>query len=277
MDDFATIGKAIKEQSGAYQDLPDEVVGQAYLKKTNPLQYQLIQRQMLDAQALEQNAAKQAQDISFKQEQGNIEQDKTVKLAQELLSGGVAPADIPTDKLKQAALIEQIKSPGGYQKPMDTPTAKRAAILKQSAPVLERVSKSSELAPPGMRGSILSTLGMIPGVSGGEAEFLRRQNEGFARLIASAFASEVGVATDRDVKRWKALLPQPGDTKDERKRMLKDLVGQISSEASSLNIPIPEPIKRMAKTYGVSVEETKKPKAKTTSKKSGYTIQQVED
>lgn len=45
-EDFATIGKQVKAKSGAYQDLPDEVVGQAYLKKTNPLQYELYKNQV---------------------------------------------------------------------------------------------------------------------------------------------------------------------------------------------------------------------------------------
>lgn len=80
--DFATIGKQIKAKSGAYQDLPDEVVGQAYLKKTNPLQYEIYKSQseapaqaakkisdeaISNQSSLELNNAKLKQEYDFKQ------------------------------------------------------------------------------------------------------------------------------------------------------------------------------------------------------------------
>lgn len=78
-EEFVMIGKKVKAQSGAYADLPDEVVGQAYLKKTNPLQYELYKnqveisktRQESDIQAekeLDVNAEKLKQEYKFKQE-----------------------------------------------------------------------------------------------------------------------------------------------------------------------------------------------------------------
>ena len=83
-EDFATIGRNVKAKSGAYQDLPDEVVGQAYLKKTNPLQYELYKNQIelqktqgvSDIQAqkeLEVSRLKREEEYKFKQENPEIE------------------------------------------------------------------------------------------------------------------------------------------------------------------------------------------------------------
>jgi hypothetical protein len=131
-----------------------------------------------------------------------------------------------------------------------TGKAKRARILGQAAPVLLNVSKSALAAPTGLKGFVKAQTGRLPGVAGGEAEALRRQTEGFARLIASAFASEVGVATDKDVKRWLAIMPQPGDTLDERKDALRRLSQQIESESASLGVPIPPEITQVTQALG---------------------------
>lgn len=113
---------------------------------------------------------------------------------------------------------------------------KRQVQLKSVAPVLKRIKGYSETAPGGARGAFNSLIGRIPGVEGGDAEYLRRDTEGFARLIASALASEVGVATDKDVDRWKAIMPQPGDTQRERKDRMDSLIKQVETESGNYGI-----------------------------------------
>lgn len=122
---------------------------------------------------------------------------------------------------------------------------KRQIILEQASPVLARISESALKAPTGLVGSGLSFLGKIPGIEGGEAEYLSRDTDAFARLIASAFASEVGVATDRDVARWKGMMPQPGDTMNERRRQIKMMMDQITKEAETLNMEVPPSIQEV--------------------------------
>lgn len=119
---------------------------------------------------------------------------------------------------------------------------KRAILLSQSTPVLTRIIDAGLKAPTGLEGSMRAAIGGIPGVEGGEAEFLSRDTQGFARLIASAFASEVGVATDKDIDRWSKIMPKPGDTVSERIRQSEKLIEQISSEAKSLGISVPPEI-----------------------------------
>jgi hypothetical protein len=156
------------------------------------------------------------------------------------LSLGLARGDITSSD------ITAFQTLGLLPEKQDTNTRKRKVVLQQAAPVLKRVVESAVKAPTGAGGTILSNLGRIPGVEGGEAEFLRRDTEGFARLIAAAFASEVGVATDQDVTRWKALMPQPGDTKAERKRQSEKLIQQIRSESRLLGVDVPQEIEETA-------------------------------
>lgn len=116
---------------------------------------------------------------------------------------------------------------------------KRSLILQQASPVLLRITESAMKAPTGIMGSLGALFGKLPGVAGGEAEYLSRDTEAFARLIASAFASEVGVATDKDVQRWKGMMPQPGDTAAERKRQMTKMIEQIYNEANATGMDVP--------------------------------------
>lgn len=127
----------------------------------------------------------------------------------------------------------------GLEPKDDANVRKRKVILNQSAPVLQRVLQYALTAPPGMEGALKAKTGKIPGVEGGPAELLQRDTLGFARLIASAFASEVGVATDRDVERWMGLLPKPGDTLNERVDRIDNLVVQVRTEARGLSVDPP--------------------------------------
>ena len=117
--------------------------------------------------------------------------------------------------------------------PEDSATVqKRVTKLKQASPIIDRVVNAALLAPTGMEGALRAQAGRIPGVEGGQAEYLQRDIRGFAKAIADVFASEVGVATDRDIDRWLDIMPRPGDTKNERIRQASTMVQQIKAEAS---------------------------------------------
>ena len=169
-------------------------------------------------------------------------------------------SNIPTKEQFKMAMVNDLQTTGGenvaqlkaaYQTvyPEVTSSAntnKRKTILNQSVPVLDRVIRSALEAPPGFRGQFMSEIGKIPGVSGGPAEYLRRDTEGFARLIASAFATEVGVATDKDVQRWLNIMPREGDAMEERKRQSQQLISQLIAESELLGIDIPPKVIELA-------------------------------
>lgn len=155
--------------------------------------------------------------------------------------------DLLTTGGKNVSKISAVSALAPKQPESSAADKKRMNILNQAAPVLGRIISTSLSAPAGAEGAFKAKIGKIPGVTGGEAEYLARDVEGFARLIASAFASEVGVATDKDVARWKAIMPQPGDTMAERVRQSKQLVDQITSESQSLGMEVPKDIIEVAK------------------------------
>lgn len=123
-----------------------------------------------------------------------------------------------------------------------TDVTERVTSLNQASPVVSRISSLAMTAPAGMKGWWKAMTGKIPGVAGGEAESLDRTTTGFARLIADTFATEVGVATDKDIRRWKAIMPRVGDTEEERREHSLNLVNQIISEAKGLEMEVPATI-----------------------------------
>jgi len=140
---------------------------------------------------------------------------------------------------KNLSKLSSFQSLMGVGQEKSSDIRKRERLLNQVAPVIGRITISALQAPAGMEGAIKSQLGRIPGVAGGEAESLRRDTQAFARLIASAFASEVGVATDKDVNRWLGMMPQPGDTYEERVERSQKLIQQIISESQSMGVEVP--------------------------------------
>ncbi len=120
----------------------------------------------------------------------------------------------------------------------DAATKKRVRALNQVSSVVKRLTTEAMTAPEGLAGSALAIAGKIPGIEGGQAEYLDRDTRGFARVIASALASEVGVATDKDVERWLGLMPQVGDTLKERKDRMIKMLDQIETESQGFDTPI---------------------------------------
>lgn len=118
----------------------------------------------------------------------------------------------------------------------DANTKKRINAIRGAEIIYKQMEDLALNAPTGVWGKIRAETGTLPGVEGGSAEDLKRQTEGFAKAIASAFAGEVGVATDRDVERWLGLMPKVGDTMAERKRALARLKTQIDANKKAYGI-----------------------------------------
>lgn len=154
---------------------------------------------------------------------------------------------IPNEKDLLLAMVIDLQTTGGknipelktifeaYQEVFDKdkdkePTAadrKRINAINTAEGIFGQVEELALTAPEGIEGFVKGNIGSIPGVDAGSAEDLTRVTKGYAKAIASAFAGEVGVATDSDIERWLGLMPKPGDTLNERKRALERLKSQI--------------------------------------------------
>lgn len=158
-----------------------------------------------------------------------VDQDSLSKLlALGVATGKVSPA--------QVSALEAL----GYLPGKKSAAADKAQRqLNQAVPTITRIASVALEAPGGLAGTLAATAGNIPGVEGGAAEFLDQDTEGLATQLAKAFAGETGVATDRDIKRWKAILPAPKDTVNERKRKLREMANAVisGSEANDLEVP----------------------------------------
>ena len=152
------------------------------------------------------------------QQQGILSEEKYKMLAM---------ADMQLTGGKNLAKLKQIYEIGGNK--LSTADQKRKTALDQAETVYNLVEQLALNAPTGVKGAGGALLGKIPGVSGGNVEELDRITDGLAKAIAGALAGEVGVATDKDVERWKGLMPKPGDTMDDRKRALKNLRNAITN------------------------------------------------
>jgi hypothetical protein len=105
---------------------------------------------------------------------------------------------------------------------------KRKAALDSAESVYNQLEQLALEAPAGVKGWATAKLGRIPGVESGAAGDLDRVTDGLAKAISGALAGEVGVATDEDIRRWKGLMPKPGDTMETRIRVLNRLKQAIA-------------------------------------------------
>lgn len=225
--------QAARDQGLSDQEIQAEIARQQGLASQQvaaPATDKLVESGVLPGQQKEDQP--QATDLS-----------KLSATARSVMEGVPLNSYTPT---KKAEIVDELGAAGlsipEPEEELSTDQKKRQTILAQASPVISRIVSAGENAETGLLGAIMSQAGKIPGVEGGDAEFLRRDAEGFARLIASAFASEVGVATDKDVNRWLGILPKPGDTLKERRRQSKELVKQVEAESKSLGVPVPEEI-----------------------------------
>ena len=138
--------------------------------------------------------------------------------------------------------VSQIKSLYEFGQPEpetkeSAQVVKRRAALNQVVPVLSQLKDSVTQSRGGWKGWMEATLGsMIPGWEGKADEAIKRQSEGYARLIANALATEVGVATDKDVNRWLGLMPRAKDSKAEQVEYLNRLIKQVTDESAQYGI-----------------------------------------
>jgi hypothetical protein len=132
----------------------------------------------------------------------------------------------------------------------DAASRKRVRLLNQASPVVLRLTQEALTGSTGFWGAVKAQAGKIPGIDGGNPEKLNRTTRGLAKLIAGAFAGESGVGTDTDVERWLALMPKPGDTRQERKYALEQLMTSLVSEYTALGQPIPAEISQSIQLLG---------------------------
>lgn len=151
----------------------------------------------------------------------------------QLLQIGVATGEISPSQ------VSALEALGAIPAKQTAAADKAQRSLNSAVPSVTRIAQSALSAPSGFGATLQAAAGRIPGVEGGAAEELAADTDSLATQIAKAFAGESGVASDKDIKRWKGLLPQPGDTLNERKKKLQKLSIQIidSSEANGLEVP----------------------------------------
>jgi len=127
------------------------------------------------------------------------------------------------ENMKALQMMQEQLIPAEAEMKIDASGQKRLRALDQAESTYNLVKQLALEAPAGVAGVLKAGIGKIPGVEGGSAEDLQRITDGLAKSIAGAMANEVGMATDRDIERWKGLMPKVGDTLDERKRALARL------------------------------------------------------
>jgi len=115
---------------------------------------------------------------------------------------------------------------------------KRRAALQQVVPILAQLKEEVQGTTGGLKGWVRGYLGTLGLMEGKEDEALHRLTRGYARAIANALATEVGVATDKDVERWLGLFPRTQDSKDEQVDYLDRLMGQVQLEGAIYGVDV---------------------------------------
>lgn len=161
---------------------------------------------------------------------------------------------LPTKEQLYAAMILDAQTTGGkniaklktlidtYDKisgeeTLSAAQKKRIVQLQQAETTVNLVEDVALKAGTGVGAFAKGKLARLPGVEGGAEEDLERLTDGLAKAIAATLASESGVATDKDIQRWKGLMPQLRDTMEERQRAIERLRGALQQEQERLNIP----------------------------------------
>mgnify|MGYP001393131983 FL=1 len=142
------------------------------------------------------------------------------------------------ENMKALQMMQEQLIPAEAEMKIDASGQKRLRALDQAESTYNLVKQLALEAPAGVAGVLKAGLGRIPGVEGGSAEDLQRITDGLAKSIAGAMANEVGMATDRDIERWKGLMPKVGDTLEERKRALARLKQAIDEGRQMVYSPV---------------------------------------
>lgn len=195
-----------------------------------------------------QNVLKGERDLgqqpAYQQEQQQPQQIQSDNTQIQTDHGGSISQGFTKQQLAMA-IISDPKNKSTYEavyelmNPTETTSAaaqKRKVALDSAEGVYNLVEQLALEAPAGLEGSARALVGKVPGVEGGSAEDLARVTDGLAKAIAGALAGEVGVATDKDVERWKGLMPKVGDTMEERVRALNRLKMAITEGRSLMQV-----------------------------------------
>lgn len=132
-----------------------------------------------------------------------------------------------TASVRQYGLIQKERDYYYPETKLSANAQKRIGILNQAEGIYSMVQNLALGSGTGVGAWFKSKVGKLPGVEGGSEEDLNRVNLALAKGLAGALASEVGVATDRDIERWLGLMPRVEDTMAERKRALARLAAEI--------------------------------------------------
>jgi hypothetical protein len=207
MTDFATLGQQVKQKTGAYTDLPDETVGQLYMKKTNPLQYELMKQEQTNQVNLQQTQA--ASDI-----QAQKELDVSGKKMQQEYDFKAAHPDTAitaTDKKNQLAATAT------------------ETFVKSLENKFASAGGGTFGIGPGAR--IKGAIESLKGSAGlnQDASVYNDSKEGFAATL-KALTGDTGVMTDQDYARLSKLLPGLGSTKKEATDKFNQLREQVAAK-----------------------------------------------
>ena len=205
MPDFATIGQQVKAQYPAYADYPDEMIGQLYLKKTNPLQYQIYANQIQTEQDLYETGAKA--DIQAEKELGvsRIKREEEYQFEKE--HPDLAPSE--GEEKKKTAF---------------SATTNFVELLEQ---------RFSEAGGGEYKGAGARVSGAKKGVAGAlglnsAAKTYNDQRKGFAATLKQ-ITGDTGVLTEKDYQRLAGLIPSLGATPEEAQNKFNDLRSQIAA------------------------------------------------
>lgn len=146
-----------------------------------------------------------------------------------------------TSAVRQYGLLQKERDYYYPETKLSSTAQKRVAILNQSEGIYKMVEDLALGSGTGLGAWFKAKAGGLPGVEGGSEEDLNRVNLALAKGLAGALASEVGVATDRDIERWLGLMPRVEDTMAERKRALSRLATEIMRSRQQIEAQVENP------------------------------------
>lgn len=153
------------------------------------------------------------------------------KQAVGLVEGGYLEPETAIGKYGTGVGVELQKR--GYEKPTEATaeekkTKQKYADLSSSLDTLEKNYREAEL-----KGPAASKLGILSSITGGaffpEVRDYEALRKGLIGPVARAISGEVGVLTDRDIKRAEDLLPKLNDTQAVAASKMKNLRSLIAS------------------------------------------------
>lgn len=258
--DFAAIGKAIKQTSGAYQAMPDAAVGEAYVKKFYPSEYEkLTTQQSSNIQAgkeiyvqQQKNQLELGQQQSLQTQKQQLQQQQDEQLVSGILSTIKSLNDKKTlnydtsqallgklnasqQAMVQAGLLKEGITLPVNPKGGDATAKKNQDSFNKTINFINTLEKNYQESGAGQTnaGPLTRVLGMGLGVEGAlglnkNANIYDRQKKGFAATLKT-LTGDTGVLTEQDFKRLAGLVPDLGSTGPEAEGLFNDLRSQVAA------------------------------------------------